>query len=621
MKALDHLRRIEFEIRIFISLGIVLTVILLSFFVFEHDPTNMEWLGDKLGISRSTSHQIGFGLVAILMVFASLLRMWAGSVLSSPRVMSFKIRKEALMTDGPYQLSRNPIYLADLLCFCGFAFCFPLVGIAMPVLLFLHYTQLIIYEEKNLEVQFGEAFRAYKKQVPRFLPNLQSLARMGTILKSFYINKDGFRHNAQYVLLVPGFIVAATTGNILHAILIGVPGVLDWAIVHTRIGLKPKVDKPADPLLRDKVFQDIIYAQCWEDPQMDRQAFRIGPDDVVFSITSGGCNTLAFLADNPKKMYALDLSPYQNYQLELKMAAFAVLDYQEMLAFLGVLPSNDRLATYDRLKGLLKPNSRDYWDDQREKIEKGIIHCGRYEWYMRLLRRVLVFLVGKKLPEELFACHTRAARQQFFDARWDNLRWRFFTKICLSRKVMTVLFTKAFFEQLEGDFSFGDHFRRQTKKALVDLPLQSNYFLAYILFGRFYDLENLPEYLQKKNFEAIRSRLDRIEMVTGLCGPFFNSLPPESISRFSFSNIFEWMAPDAFKKLLQETIRVARDGSILTYRNLLVPRSRPATLAAWIQPDETLAAELLREDRSFIYRAYHVEHITRSHEIPNQSRS
>ena len=34
----------------------------------------------------------------------------------------------------------------------------------------------------------------------------------------------------------------------------------------------------------NKVFDRLIYAQCWEDPEIDRKAFRIGPDDTIFSI-------------------------------------------------------------------------------------------------------------------------------------------------------------------------------------------------------------------------------------------------------------------------------------------------------------------------------------------------
>jgi hypothetical protein len=71
------------------------------------------------------------------------------------------------------------------------------------------------------------------------------------------------------------------------------------------------------------------------------------------------------------------------------------------------------------------------------------------------------------------------------------------------------------------------------------------------------------------------------------------------------------MSPAEVEQLLRKTIRVAKDGAILTYRNLLVKRSRPGSLAGFIKPLEQLAAELYAEDRSFIYRSYVVEQITK----------
>lgn len=75
------------------------------------------------------------------------------------------------------------------------------------------------------------------------------------------------------------------------------------------------------------------------------------------------------------------------------------------------------------------------------------------------------------------------------------------------------------------------------------------------------------------------------------------------------------MPAEDFHDLLQKTIRVARDGSVLTYRNLLVPRSRPESLSTWIRPYPELSAALSNIDRSFIYRAYQVEKIVKRHGI------
>jgi S-adenosylmethionine-diacylglycerol 3-amino-3-carboxypropyl transferase len=144
---------------------------------------------------------------------------------------------------------------------------------------------------------------------------------------------------------------------------------------------------------------------------------------------------------------------------------------------------------------------------------------------------------------------------------------------------------------------------------VTELPLRKNHFLAYVLLGHYLDEDHLPVYLRRENFNVIRQRLDRIEILTGSCEHYFSTLPAESITKFNYSNIFEWMDPKAFENLLKETIRIAGNGSVITYRNLLVPRSRPESLDPWIRPQKELSEQLHNEDLSFIYRAYVVEHI------------
>ena len=616
-KFAQRLRKFEFETRIFISFGIVIVIVLLSFLVFASSAENFVVIGKWFGVDQMISLRIGYLFVVILIISASVIRMWAGSVLSSQRMMAFRIQDDEFTTVGPYLLVRNPIYLADLIAFSGFALCLKPIGILLPVLLFLHYTQLVIYEEQSLEKQFKKKSRAYRSRVPRFIPDGRSLGRFSSAIKSFYINHDGFRHNALYILFIPGFIVSAFSGSLVHAIIIGLPAVIDWAIVHTRKGLASEVTKEKrvggndrkKNLSQKGIFDDIIYAQCWEDPTLDREAFKICSKDVVFSITSGGCNVLAFLLDNPRKVIALDLNPSQNSLLELKMAAFRIHDYKNLLEFLGVTPSSRRFDLYKSLRPYLSCECRDYWDAQTAKIESGIIHCGRYEGYMHLLRKWFCRVMGKRLAAELFATSSKAERERLYQKKWNNLRWRFFTRVLLSRTVMTRLFDKAFFAQLEDSFSFGEHFRKIIRKAVVELPLRDNTFLAYILLGNYLDLQHLPVYLREENFEIIRRRLDRIECVCSSCEDYFATLPSSSISRFNFTNIFEWMPAENFEKLMHETVRVAKDGAIVTYRNLLVPRSRPASIAKWVEPQKELAAALYRRDLSFIYKAYVVERI------------
>ncbi len=676
-------QKFEFEARIFISFTIVILVTLSSFLLFKDTPTNFIIIGNWLNIDPYWANFYGYIIVILITIFASMLRMWSGSILSSQRMMSFRVQHDQLLIEGPYRYTRNPIYLADFIAFIGFSLCMKPIGFLMPALIYLHYMQLILYEEKNLKLQFGRKYEEYIKGIPRFFPNNKSLFHLGKVFKDFYINYDGFRNNALYVLLIFGFVVSAFTGSLVHAILIGLPGLIDWAVIHTVKGVKSPTSQKKSPdgevtktdlssdsyypeseftnpegkvydtetkisrlvekqvdqnvnspslegnilgikngtdridpsnqaeIEKEKVFEDLLYAQCWEDPAIDRIAFNINDKDIIFSITSGGCNLLTFLIDNPEKIIALDLNASQNHLLNLKICVFRSLDYGEMLKFIGYEPDKRRLKIYQNIKGQMPSDSIDYWDTQLNKIQQGIIHSGRYENYMHLLKKWIDRIMGSTLFNQLLQLNGREERLDFYERKWNNYKWKSFTRIFLSRWVMTLLFTKAFFEQLETNFSFGDHFRNQTKRALVNLPLKENYFLNYILSGNYYSREYLPPYLRKNNFNLIKSRLDRIEIITDSCESFFASLPDNFITKFNFSNIFEWMPLSDYEKLLNEAIRVGVPGGILTYRNLLVPRSRPESLKDQLIPDLELAHQLHEQDLSFIYRRYVVEKINK----------
>ncbi|HVO75028.1 MAG TPA: DUF3419 family protein [Ignavibacteriaceae bacterium] len=599
MKRINKLNKFEFEARIFISFSIVIIVCAISFIFFDGYKPIYKIISYLTGLSNYS--YLFFLLASLLMFIISLLRMQAGSLLSSGTVMSFKVQTNSFITSGPYTLVRNPIYFADLAAVCIFSLFMPLTGLLLPLLFYLHYMQLISYEEKSFRKIISKDYNDYLKKVPCLIPTLRSFFKFMKSNSGFSINKDGFRHNALFLLFIPGFAAGYFTDSFLLAVLIGLPGVIDWAIVHTKIGLLRNQTQ-------SKVFKSVLYSQCWEDPEIDRKAFNITEDDVVFSITSGGCNLLAFLIDNPKSIIALDLNPHQNYLLELKMTAYKNLSYDHMLEFIGVRKSFNRIFYFDCIKHALSPDTEFYWEKNMKLIKKGIIHCGRYENYMRLLRASVGILIGRKNIRRIFYSENAAERKRLFERKWENLRWKLFTKILLSRKTMSLLFDKAFFKHLKEDLSFGDHFAGKVKRAFTVLPVKENYFLRYILFGN-YDECCLPVYLRKDNFEIIKSRLNRIKIVTGSCEDLFKSLSDNSISKFNFTNIFEWIPDEAFENLLKETIRVAKNKAVITYRNLLVPRKHPNTLKENIISQKELASRLFNRDLSFVYDNYVVEKI------------
>ena len=77
----------------------------------------------------------------------------------------------ALITDGPYRLSRNPAYVALTLWYLGVGFALNngWVLLLSPPLVLVMDRCVIRKEEQHLEAEFGEEYRRYKVTVRRWL--------------------------------------------------------------------------------------------------------------------------------------------------------------------------------------------------------------------------------------------------------------------------------------------------------------------------------------------------------------------------------------------------------------------------------------------------------------------
>jgi hypothetical protein len=134
---------------------------------------------------------------------------------------------------------------------------------------------------------------------------------------------------------------------------------------------------------------------------------------------------------------AVDLSFPQLACTELKCAAIRQLDYEDVLAFLGVRPSAGRLKTYAAIRGELSDAAREYWDANRVVIARGLIHGGKLEAYFRTFRtRVLPFMHTKDTVGRMLQEKTEGERVSFYRGMWDNARWRFLFQLFFGRFIM-----------------------------------------------------------------------------------------------------------------------------------------------------------------------------------------
>ncbi|KAK0746419.1 hypothetical protein B0T18DRAFT_151721 [Schizothecium vesticola] len=118
-----------------------------------------------------------------------------------------------------------------------------------------------------------------------------------------------------------------------------------------------------DQLQKHKQFNDeYIYAFTWEDSRVDDRLLELGPDDVVLAITSAGDNILSYALRSPARIHAIDLNPAQNHLLELKIAAFTALPYEDSWKIFGEGKHPDfRSLLIEKLSPHLSSRAFQYW--------------------------------------------------------------------------------------------------------------------------------------------------------------------------------------------------------------------------------------------------------------------
>lgn len=120
-------------------------------------PAWLRWAG--VGVAL-----LGFGLLQ-----------WAQNTLGrnwsdTPRM----IKEQALVTSGPYQFIRHPIYTAFLLILGSLLLISSnwLIGLAWIGMAALELTSRIGFEEKLMLEYFGDHYRAYMERTGRLLPRI-----------------------------------------------------------------------------------------------------------------------------------------------------------------------------------------------------------------------------------------------------------------------------------------------------------------------------------------------------------------------------------------------------------------------------------------------------------------
>jgi protein-S-isoprenylcysteine O-methyltransferase Ste14 len=116
-----------------------------------------------------------FGLIAVGFAIVWLIWIMILGMARTPKKVVLEWNSSFLLMQGPYAHTRNPMYVAELGLWLGWAIFYGSVLILIGFAVLCSVINFIVLprEERALEERFGEVYRQYKRRVPRWLGKTQ----------------------------------------------------------------------------------------------------------------------------------------------------------------------------------------------------------------------------------------------------------------------------------------------------------------------------------------------------------------------------------------------------------------------------------------------------------------
>jgi protein-S-isoprenylcysteine O-methyltransferase Ste14 len=111
------------------------------------------------------------GLILVALAAALLIWILVSGIAQTPKSLKLGLTPSFLMISGPYKYTRNPMYVAELGLWLGWAIFFGSAGVFIGCLVLWSVVELVILprEERGLEAAFGPTYLQYKNSVPRWV--------------------------------------------------------------------------------------------------------------------------------------------------------------------------------------------------------------------------------------------------------------------------------------------------------------------------------------------------------------------------------------------------------------------------------------------------------------------
>ncbi len=313
----------------------------------------------------------------------------------------------------------------------------------------------------------------------------------------------------------------------------------------------------------------IVYNQTWEDFSVDKELLELTEADTLVALTSGGCNILHAALAGPKSIIAVDANPAQNHLLRLKLAAVQTLPYAEFWQLFGVGTHAAYTQLYtDSLRPALPPESQKFWDAHIHIFKKGLYTVGALA-RLALLRKWIYRAVGSDTLRTFADMTSTAAQRDFYTAQIEPRLWNFVYAHIPTPTMWPygVHPRQMYYCMRAGKFFLKDLYKTKQRELFSTVAMRDNFFWHFIFFGYYRDNQHCPDYLKEENFALLQTRAAAITIVDGTLTTALNRTPERSITKFSLSDVVEFLSKARQEALWQAVIRTAAPGALISYRS------------------------------------------------------
>lgn len=373
-----------------------------------------------------------------------------------------------------------------------------------------------------------------------------------------------------------------------------------------------------------RLFEEgLVYAQIWEDPEVDLEALELGPRSRLVAIASGGCNVMSYLVADPLQIHAVDLNPAHVALLELKLAAARHLpNYEAFRSFFADADKRENLRLYRAFVAPNLPPAARAWWEARDLAGRRRVGMFRRNLYGHgLLGRTIrlghaVCRLHGKRPERMLDARDLAEQRRLFE---DELAPVFDSRLVrrladLPAAYFGLGIPPAQFDALKADAGGGGLaglLRARVERLACGFPIHENWF-AWQAFGRRYPGrgQGLPPYLRPEHFGALRERAARVDVGQVALTGFLRRQDAASVDAYALLDAQDWMGRAQATALWEQIGRTARAGARVIFRTageetILPALLPPDMLAPWRYEEERSRA-LHAEDRSAVYGGFHL---------------